>query len=84
MYHGSIFKNSIVFISVVIVLLKFPLFFFLSFIFLGPLPQHMEVLRLGVKLELQLPAYATATAIRDPSQVCKLHHNSGNTRCLTH
>ena len=39
------------------------LFFFLSFpffFFLGPNPQHMELPRLGVKLELQLPAYTTA------------------------
>ena len=39
------------------------LFFFFLFVFLpflGPLPQHMEVPRLGVELELQLPAYATA------------------------
>ena len=28
------------------------------------------------KLELQLPAYATATAIWDPSHVCNLHHSS--------
>ena len=36
----------------------------------------MEVLRLGVKSELELPTYATATATPDPSQVCKLHHSS--------
>ena len=36
----------------------------------------MEVPRLGVKLELQLPAYATATATRDPSLICDLHHGS--------
>ena len=36
-------------------------------LFLGPHPQHMEVPRLGVKLELQLPAYATATATLDLS-----------------
>ena len=45
------------------------LFLFLFFVFLpflGPLPQHMEVPRLGVKLELQLPAYTTATAMQDP------------------
>ena len=36
----------------------------------------MEVPRLGVKLELQLPAYATAIATQDPSHVCDLHHNS--------
>ena len=37
---------------------------------------HMEVPRLGVKLEPQLPAYATATAMWDPSHVCNLHHGS--------
>ena len=30
----------------------------------------MEVPRLGVKLQLQLPAYATATATQNPSRVC--------------
>ena len=38
--------------------------------------RHMEVPRLGVKSELQLPAYTTATATRDPSRICNLHHNS--------
>ena len=28
---------------------------------------HMEVPRLGVELELQLPAYAIATATQEPS-----------------
>ena len=32
----------------------------------GPRPQHMEVSRLGVDLELQLLAYTTATAIPAP------------------
>ena len=32
------------------------------FVFLGPHPRHLEVSRLGVKLELQLPANTTATA----------------------
>ena len=36
----------------------------------------MEVPRLGVELELQLPAYATATAMPDPSHICDLHHSS--------
>ena len=36
----------------------------------------MEVPRLGVQLELQLLAYATATAIPDPSCICDLHHGS--------
>ena len=32
----------------------------------------MEVPRLGVELELQVPAYTTATAMRDPSRICDL------------
>ena len=32
----------------------------------------MEVPRLGVELELQMPAYATAIARGDPSCICKL------------
>ena len=34
----------------------------------------MEVPRLGADSELQLPAYATATATWDSSRVCDLHH----------
>ena len=49
-----------------------PVFNFI-FIFLGPYLQHMEVPGLEVELELQLPAYATATVIPDPSHVCDLH-----------
>ena len=48
----------------------------LLFCFLGPYLRHMEVPRLGVQLELQLPAYATATATSDPSHACDLHHSS--------
>ena len=44
--------------------------------FLGLRLRHMEVPRLGVELELQLPAYATATATQDPSCVCNPHHSS--------
>ena len=40
--------------------------FFFFFAFLGPHLQHMEIPRLGVQLELQLPAYTTATATQDP------------------
>ena len=42
-----------------------------------PHSQHMEVPRLGVEWELQLPTYATATAARDPNCVFELHHISG-------
>ena len=38
--------------------------------------QHMEVPSLGVELELQLPAYATAIATRDLSCICYLYHSS--------
>lgn len=55
------------------------IFFLLSFFFfffLGPHLQHMEVPRLWVDSELQLPATATATATVDLSFVCDLHHSS--------
>ena len=35
--------------------------------------QHMEVSRLGVKSELQLQAYTTATAVWDLRCLCDLH-----------
>ena len=53
-----------------------------SFFFLGPHMQHMEILRLGVKLELQLPAYTIAMATWDPSCVCDLHHSSQQCQIL--
>ena len=51
-------------------------FFFGGRVSLGPHPQHMEVPRLAVKSELQLPAYTTATATRDPGCICSLRHSS--------
>ena len=36
----------------------------------------MEVPRLGVESELQLPAYTTATAMQDPSCIFDLYHSS--------
>ena len=36
----------------------------------------MEVPRLGVEVELQPPAYTTATVTPDPSHVFDLHHRS--------
>ena len=35
----------------------------------------MEIPRLGVELELQLPVYATATAMWDVSHICDLHYS---------
>ena len=42
----------------------------------------MEVPRLGVKTELQLLVYATATATWDPSLIWDLHHSSQQRRIL--
>ena len=50
--------------------------FFFFFFLLRLYSQHMEVPRLGVESELQLPAYSTATATSDPNHVCNLHHSS--------
>ena len=46
------------------------------FSFIGLHPRHMEVLRLGVESELQLPAYTTATAMPGLRQACDLHSSS--------
>ena len=54
--------------------------FFLSF--LGMHLWHMEVPSLGGELELWLPAYATATAMPDPSCFCDLHHSSWQCQIL--
>jgi len=51
-------------------------FFPFVFVFLGSHFRHMEVPRLGVESELQLPAYTTAMATPDPSHICELHHSS--------
>ena len=55
-------------------------FFFCLFVFLGPDPQHMKVARLGI----QLDPYTTATAMREPSQVCAYTTAHGNAGSLTH
>ena len=45
------------------------------FVFLGLHPWHMEVPKLVVELELELPAYTTATATPELSFNCNLHHS---------
>ena len=52
--------------------------------FLGLRVWHVEVPRLGVKLEIQLLAYTTATAMWDLGRVCNLYHSSHNVGSLTH
>ena len=54
------------------------------FFFLGPHLQHMEVPRLEVSSDLQLPAYTIATAQPDLSHICDLHCSSQQWRFLTH
>ena len=56
--------------------LSLHLIFFFFPVFLGLHPQHMEILRLGVELELHLPAYTIATAMSDPRHICDLYHRS--------
>ena len=38
--------------------------------------QYIVVPRLGVKSELKLPVYTTATATQDPSCIYSLHHST--------
>ena len=52
-------------------------FFSFFFCFLGLQVLHMQVLRLGAELKLQLLTYATATW--NLSHICDLHHSYGNT-----
>ena len=55
------------------------------FFFLGLHPWHMEVLRLGVKSEVQLPAYVTATAMWDFLATSATYTAArGNAGSLTH
>ena len=58
-------NNSALFLFSIYIL---SLFFFS---FLGLHLQHVEVPRLRVESELQLPAYNTATATPDLSHICK-------------
>ena len=60
-------------------------FLFLFFVFVGTPRQHMEVPRLGVKSELQLLAYTTATAMPDPTYITAHGYTiaRGNARSLT-
>ena len=54
----------------------FLFYYFILFLFLELYLWHMEVPRLGIESELQLPAYTTATAMQNLSHICGLHHSS--------
>ena len=43
---------------------------------------HMDVPRLGIESELQLPAYTTATTMLGPSHICNLHQSAWQHRIL--
>ena len=60
----------------------FVCFFYFFLLFLGLRLWHMEVPRRGVELEVQLPAYTTATATQDLSRICDLHHSSRQRQIL--
>lgn len=62
-------------------LLRFCLFYF-YFFFLGPHLRHTEVPRLGVELELKLPAYTTVIATPDLSHLHHLHYSLWQCRIL--
>ena len=57
---------------------------FFSFCFLGPHSWHMEVPRLRVESELQLPAYTTATATQIWAASVTYTTAQGNAGSLTH
>ena len=63
-WHKSTFKHSLFWKH------------FIYIVFLGLQLQRMEVSKVGVDLEPQLPSYTTATEIPDPSCICNLHHRS--------
>ena len=74
MQVNSFFKR-ISFIIIIIIIIIILLFLRLHM-------WHMEVPRLGVESELQLPAYTTAEATQDPSHLCDLHHSSRQRQML--
>ena len=60
------------------------IYFYFIFLLFSAAPGHMEVPKLGVKSELQLPSYATVIAMPDPSCIWDLDHNSQHAGSLTH
>ena len=58
--------------------------FYFYFLILGLHPWHTEIPRLGVELELQLPAYIAATATQDLRLSVTYTTAHGNAGSLTH
>ena len=61
--------------------LKISFSFFLPFFFLIACVAY-ESSQAWVKSDLQLPAYATSTAMQDPNHICDLHHSSQQCQIL--
>ena len=64
------------------ILPEFAFFIFIVFLLFRAAPAAYGSSQARVKLELQLPAYVTATAMQDLSHVCNLHHSSWKCRIL--
>ena len=60
----------------------FIIFSFFLYFLRGVTPVEYGSSQLGIKLELQLPAYATAAATPDLSRVCDLHCSSWQCQIL--
>ena len=80
----DLYSQNLIFSLDLLHLVFFFFFFFWSFVLLGLQLWHMEVPRLGVQSEMQLPSSTTATAIamRDRSRFCDLHHSSRQCQIL--
>ena len=77
------FKNQPVYLYPLFVFVyPFKFLFVYLFCILEPQVWQREVARLGVESELQLLSYATATATKDPSHFCELHHSSRQRQTL--
>ena len=77
------FLSTVIFSYLRIGFFCFCFFFFFFFVCLRSRPHHREVPRLGVKSELKLLAYTTATAMPDSSHVCDLCHSSQQCRLFS-
>ena len=79
-FIGKTKAQTIKFTNAVNWIFSFFLFFF--FLLFRAKPSAYGNSQLAVESELQLPAYATATATQDPSCVFDLHHISWQCRVL--
>ena len=92
-YIQLLFIHLFFVVVVVVVVVVFPptevclflvscLFYLFIYLFIFRVTPVAYGSSIGVKLELQLPAYATVVAMPDPSCVCDLHHSSPQCQIL--